>query len=433
MTHDNPNSIAEANEGSNTRSVPPTTSPSWQSLVSRQLQSPSLAGRVERSEGRVVRSSLSDSEPHRPSPRRRQLLRRRDLFAIAGAITGWLATPTWSEEPPSIDNLYIDDELDQACDRAIEFLLRNQRSTGAITDRGHELALTSLAIMALAAIGTEPAEPTRRGRAMRAALDFVLGPDHQNDSGYFGAYDGSRMYGHGIVTLMLTEMLGMGATPKQNELIHERLERALRLILSSQAIRKERKLEGGWRYSPQSRDSDLSVSIWQLMALRSAKNDQMNVPGEAIEKALEYLRNSFTGRRTASGVGEGGFSYTPGQSRPSFTMTAAGLLAMQVCGQYDAPEVAAAADWLFSHRPKTNERYLFYGLYYYAQGMHQVGGKYADESGRVVSSLLLPRQRSDGSWMSPGGEERNVGLVYSTSLALLSLSVRYHYLPIYQR
>jgi hypothetical protein len=114
-------------------------------------------------------------------------------------------------------------------------------------------------------------------------------------------------------------------------------------------------------------------------------------------------------------------------------MTAAGLLAMQVCGQYDAPEVAAAAEWLLSHPPKSNERYLFYGLYYYAQGMHQVGGHSAEESSRIVSSMLLPRQRRDGSWMSPGGEERNVGLVYSTSLALLSLSVRYHYLPIYQR
>ena len=361
------------------------------------------------------------------------LIGRREWAALAATFLLGNRCVVSAQETLSIDNLYVDDQLDQACDKAIDFLLRNQRSTGAITDRGHEVALTSLAIMALAAIGTEPAEETRRGRAMRAALEFVLREHNQTDAGYLGQHDGSRMYGHGIATLMLTEMLGMGATPEQNRIIHERLDRAVRLILSSQAVRKERKLEGGWRYAPGSRDSDLSVSIWQLMALRSAKNDGMDVPGDAIDKALGYLRNSFTGRRTTNGVGEGGFSYTPGQSRPSFTMTAAGLLAMQVCGQYDAPEVSAAADWLFSHRPKSNERYLFYGLYYYAQGMHQVGGKFAEESGRVVSSLLLPRQRSDGSWMAPGGEERNVGLVYSTSLAVLSLSVRYHYLPIYQR
>lgn len=371
----------------------------------------------------------------------RLVLTRRQLMTLVCASSGPLslgfhvngAKGLCAQEPPSIDNLYVDDQLDQACDRALEFLLRNQQNNGSITDRGHAVALTSLAIMAMAAVGTEPAESTRHGRAMRAALDYVLLPENQTDAGYFGARDGSRMYGHGIVTLMLTEMVGMGATQDQNKTIHERLDRALRLILSSQAVRKERKLTGGWRYSPGSRDSDLSVSIWQLMALRSAKNDGMDVPAEAIEEALGYLRNSFTGRRNAGNVGEGGFSYTPGQSRPSFTMTAAGLLAMQVCGQYNAPEVTAAADWLFTHQPKTNERYLFYGLYYYAQGMHQVGGKHADASGRVVSTLLLPRQRRDGSWMAPGGEESNVGMVYTTSLAVLSLSVRYHYLPIYQR
>jgi hypothetical protein len=356
---------------------------------------------------------------------------------LAAACGWWAAAAfrreTIAQEPISIDNLYVDDRLDRACDQAIEFLLRNQRASGAITDRGHELALTGLAIMALAALGVEPAEPTRRGRAMAAALEFVLDPRYQNDAGYFGSHDGSRMYGHGIVTLMLTEMLGMGATETQNERIHQALEGAVRLILSSQAVRKQRALQGGWRYAPGSADSDLSVTIWQLMALRSAKNDGLEVPGEAIEEALGYLRNSFTGRRTPAGVGEGGFSYTPNQSRPSFTMTAAGLLAMQVCGQYDAPEVRAAADWLLQHEPRPSERYLFYGLYYYAQGMHQVGGEHAQRSSQVVSEMLLPRQRNDGSWMAPGGEERNVGLVYTTSLAVLSLSVRYHYLPIYQR
>ncbi|KAA5546353.1 terpene cyclase/mutase family protein [Roseiconus nitratireducens] len=338
------------------------------------------------------------------------------------------------QEPLSVENLYVDDNLDRACQRAIDFLMAQQRTNGSITDRGHELALTALAIMAFASIGIEPSESTPQGQTLQTALDFVLDPKHQNEFGYFGSHDGSRMYGHGIVTLMLTEMLGMGASVQQNRITHERLDKAIALILSSQAIRKEPKLNGGWRYSPGARDSDLSVTIWQLMALRSAKNDGMEVPAEAIEEALGYLRNSFTGRRSGDEVtGEGGFSYTPGQSRPSFTMTAAGLLAMQVCGQYDAPEVAAAADWLLGHKPTPTERYLFYGLYYYAQGMHQMGGTYADQSQQIVSDLLLSRQRSDGSWMAPGGEERNVGLVYSTSLAVLSLSVRYHYLPIYQR
>ena len=40
-------------------------------------------------------------------------------------------------------------------------------------------------------------------------------------------------------------------------------------------------------YTPDSRDSDLSVTIWQLMALRSAKNAGLQVPGKAISDGLD--------------------------------------------------------------------------------------------------------------------------------------------------
>ena len=47
---------------------------------------------------------------------------------------------------------------------------------------------------------------------------------------------------------------------------------AIDLILRSQKIQKKNQAQqGGWRYSPDSKDADLSVTIWQLMALRSAK------------------------------------------------------------------------------------------------------------------------------------------------------------------
>ena len=82
--------------------------------------------------------------------------------------------------------------------------------------------------------------------------------------------------------------------------------------------------------------------------------------------------------------------------------------------------------------PKRRERFFYYGIYYYAQAMHQVGGKFAAAADQLVADLLVNSQREDGSWL-PKGEERNIGMVYATALSILSLSVRYHYLPIYQR
>ena len=47
--------------------------------------------------------------------------------------------------------------------------------------------------------------------------------------------------------------------------------------------------------------------------------------------------------------------------------------------------------------------------------------------------LIVWRKQADGSWMPKHGSEHGAGKVYATSLAVLALTVEYHYLPIYQR
>ena len=244
------------------------------------------------------------------------------------------------------------------------------------------------------------------------------------------------MYGHGITTLMLTEMLGMGVDQEQDQLMHARCQKAIDLILSAQKHRKPYQYRGGWRYAPNSSDADLSVTIWQLMALRSAKNDGLQVPATAIREAVEYLQRSYASTLDRNGMPDdkaSGFCYTPGQSHPTYAMTAAGLLAMQVCGEYESPLVIGAADWLLEHPPKWRERFFFYGTYYYAQGMYQRGGEHAKAAQTLIQDILLERQDNDGSWQAENGSERRVGRVYATAMAVLSLSVKYHYLPIYQK
>lgn len=330
-----------------------------------------------------------------------------------------------------------DPEVDAALDRAIGYLLSQQQENGSITDnRRHHSAMTALSIMALASVGTTASDPTPEGRAMRQALDFMLEEDRVEEDGYFGRDDGSRMYGHGIVALMLSEMLGMGADETQDRLIRERCEKAIDVILAAQNQPKDPNNRGGWRYERNSRDSDLSVSVWQVMALRSAKNDGLDVPSEAIGEAVAYLRRSYDSPVAADGTPDklvSGFTYEPNKNNPTYAMTAAGLLAMQVCGQYDDPRVRGAADWLSDRPPKWRDRWCSYGTYYYAQGMYQRGGKHATEAANVVREMLLDRQQSDGSWSAQNGSENRHGKVYATCLAVLSLSVKYHYLPIYQR
>jgi hypothetical protein len=328
------------------------------------------------------------------------------------------------------------DELKNAIDRGINYLLSQQRADGAIADRANATAMTALALMAMASTGELPSDPTPHGEAMNRALKFMLNDSRHNPDGYFGEQDGSRMYGHGIVTLMLTELNGMGIDPMQESALHDKCKLGVNLILASQRTPKSVEFQGGWRYLPNSNDSDLSVSVWQLLALRSAANDQMDVPPEAISQAVAYLERSFTGPRNEDGglqEESGGFGYMPGGSSPSFAMTAAGMLAIQICGEYDSPLVLAAERWLRDHPPARDERFFYYAMYYYAQAMQQRGDSTAEEAEKRVQQLLLPMQKADGSWEARSGEEAGVGSVYATAMSILSLSVSYHFLPIYQR
>ncbi len=325
------------------------------------------------------------------------------------------------------------ERVDEAIQRGIAFLIGQQKDSGMVSDSGNPNAMTALALLAASAVGHTAADPTPAGGMIRKGLEYLLADARQRDNGYYGG-DGSRMYGHGIVTLTLAELLGMGTDDETDRRIRKKLERALQLILWSQDRKNadDPNNLGGWRYEPDSCDSDLSVTIWHLMALRAAHNASVDVPKTAIETAVQYLRRTYRpdtrGRERVCGA----CSYQPGQS-PSYASAAAGLLAMQVCGLYDAPEVRGAADWLKARRLDWDDRFFLYGTYYYAQGMYQRGGEYADHARREVETILLPKQQDDGSWPAADGQERHAGRVYSTSMAILSLAVNHHYLPIYQR
>ena len=352
------------------------------------------------------------------------------VFIFCEAILG---QPTATKDSVEWKNPFKPDEVDKAIESGIEFLLSNQKDNGAIYDRGNPTSITALSLMSLAAVGHLPIHPNEKGKAMAKALDYILLDKNQNEVGYFGK-DGGRMYGHGIVTLTLAEMLGMGMDEESDKAIREKCQMAIDLILRSQKIPKNQAQQGGWRYSPDSKDADLSVTIWQLMALRSAKNSGLDVPASSITEAIEYLKRSYKSKLDAQGSPidkKSGFAYQPG-GHPEYTTTAAGLLAMQVCGQYESPFVLGAADWLLDNAPKTNRKFFFYGTYYYAQAMYQRGEEHADIARGLVEEILLPMQKENGAWQG-GGSESGAGEVYCSSMAMLALAVKYHYLPIYQR
>lgn len=359
------------------------------------------------------------------------------VFLLGGCLVMFSSSSAADDGP--LPNPFETDQTDRMIQRATNFLLSQQDPTeGSICDTGKsKTALTALSVLALASAGHQADYPSREGRAMKRGIVFVLRPEHIDENGYFGSYDKSQMYGQGIATLMLGEMLGQGLDKAMDRRIRERLEVAVKLILRSQQAPKANQRDvGGWRYHPTDQKSDISVSVWQIMALRSARNAGIPVPAEAIDKALEYLRNVYDSEQDSRGLPldrEAGFAYYGDTKHVNMATTAMGLLSLQLAGDFDSPYVRGSRDWLEANPPHWGQDWMFYGLYYYSQATYQLGGSDAAKGFVRVKKLLLPEQRPDGSWEPGNSYERNVGSVYATSLALLALCVKNHYLPIYQR
>ena len=347
------------------------------------------------------------------------LPRRTLLSQLAAAFS--LPAITHADET----NAAINDKIDQAVRRALQWLAGEQQASGAWTtnDFGESTATTSLAIMAYLASGHVPMEGPYAKKIQRAVA-WLLG--QQQPNGLLVGRDRGHgpMYSHGIATLMLAEICGMVA-PEQATPCREALQKAVKLIVDAQNHRKPPEHDGGWRYQPTSGDSDLSVSVWQLLALRAARDIGCDVPAENIDRAIAYLKKLHVKH-------DGGFGYMVGHGS-TITRAGTGITALEICGEHRIPETLAAAKLILSRPLTRGEHYFYYGAYYCTVGMYKVGGEEWKQSREALYSTVLDLQNPEGYWTPEDGTEKQAGKVYSTSLAVLAITIEYGYLPIYQR
>lgn len=313
-------------------------------------------------------------------------------------------------------------QLDSAVDRGLAFLARQQRPDGSFEGGGPRVAMAGLSVMAFMASGHTP-DVGKYGLNVRRAVDFLV--KEVPADGYIGKVDGSRMYGHGIVTLALAEALGVETTEADRLKIRAALERAVQVILKAQDVNKDENSAGGWRYEPGSADSDLSLSGWNALALRAAQNAGVAVPKERVERAVGFVLKCYKANKK-------GFAYQPGREA-SIAMTGVGVLNLYLLDAAQRPEVTAGAEFLLKHPVNEQTRFPYYSLYYATQAAYQAGEPTWSPIWKITLDQLLAQQsKQDGGWsQSRSGEEP--GRIYATSMALLTLSVPYRLLPIYQR
>ena len=339
------------------------------------------------------------------------------LLCLAMLTVALLAPPALAQTnigrgTEQVDFTEITPQARQAIDRGLETLASLQADDGSYgADRyGKHVGVTAIAALAFMADGNLPGRG-RYGPHVQRALDFVL--RHASESGLIAA-DTSHgpMYGHGYATLMLGEIYGMTGEPR----VREALLKAVRLIVDTQNH------EGGWRYHPRPFDADISVTITQVMALRSARNAGLSVPKQTIDRAITYVRQ-------CQSPTDGGFRYMLSSNGSAYPRSAAGVASLQYAGIYEDDAVTDGLAYLgrASQGIVAAGSHYYYGHYYAAQAMFLAGGDHWAGWFPRHRDEIIARQQTDGSWTSSNGN------AYATGMALLILQIPNRLLPIYQR
>jgi hypothetical protein len=345
--------------------------------------------------------------------------------------------------------ILVTPEHAQAVERGLAWLADHQSPEGSwiakigyklnisyeytVADKGH-VGVTALAGMAFLAGGHVPGRGSY-GRVVERALEFVL--SCVQEDGYI-QYAGSRMYSHAFATLFLAEVYGM--THRSD--VRTKLQLAVDFIVNSQNA------EGGWRYEPYARESDMSIVVCQVLALRAARNIGIRVPKSVVDKAARYVVDSAVTEKSmarvyagsiASRSDIGSFHYQKQDgSRSSFSLTAAGVTALYGAGVYSEAAIDEGIRYLRDNLAQFNRTFglaqrghyfFWYGHYYGVQAMYTAGGDAWESYFTSVRDVLLRMQEPTGAWPNETGP----GPAFGTAMAVLVLEIPYRFLPIFQR
>ncbi len=314
----------------------------------------------------------------------------------------------------------ISQQVKSSVDRGLAYLAKKQLPDGTFPSSYHT-AVTALSVTAFLSRGHVPGQGPY-GQQINQGIDAIL--TSQKKDGLISQDGGNAvMYDHGIATVMLCEVCGM-VDEGRHQKIDTAIAKAVKLIIQAQRMEKYEIYKGGWRYQPTSNDSDMSVTGWQLMALRGAANIGAAVPAPTLKDGLDYIR------RHASP--SGGFGYM-GSDHPTEACTGTGILSLELLGQHESKEALAGGDYLLQSAHSHGNDHYYYAIYYCSQAANQLGGKYWEGIYKPLRDTLLARQKADGSWPLIGGEDNQAGEAYCTAMAVLALTVPMHYLPLYQK
>lgn len=309
--------------------------------------------------------------------------------------------------------------------RSLSYLATTQQEDGAWPGANNNgSGITGICVMAFMASGGDPDFGPHAENIRRALQRIILDQDVQ--TGHIAGGGHGSMYHHGLAMLALSEAYGVvndhllwqesDAPVEVRRTVGQALELAVRCALTAQ----KKNSFGAWRYSPGSRDADTTVSGTVLMGLLGARNAGIEIPNEAVGKALNFFRLNT--------MRDGNVSYQPSQGHGEGICRASiATLVFAVAKRKDLPEYKAAASFIKTRMDQDVGQYPFYTRYYQAQALfHSDLEAWKTWNQRIVEKLQK-MQQADGSISSPYGP------AYGTGMSVLALALNYRLLPVYER
>jgi hypothetical protein len=350
---------------------------------------------------------------------RQSAYRTTTVSLVIGAIL-CASFPAQAQLPTIRSGEVVPRDVRELYDRGLQYLATAQKEDGSWPGGDSGPGITGLAMMVFLASGEDPNFGLYSNHVKRALRNIISG---QNAS---TGIIGSSMYHHGFAMLALAEAYGTvddrhlwtDAPKGENHiLIGPALELAVRAALTSQ----KKNSQGGWRYSPDSSDSDTSVSGSVLVGLLAARNAGIEVPDVAIDRAIGYFKSmtSKSGQVAYAG-GFGGFD-------ESIARISIGTLVYSIAHRKDLPQFKATIAYLSSRIETQPNQWSEYARYYQAQALFQGNVEAWEKWNKLLVRQLKAAQQPDGSVKSDHGP----GL--GTAMSMLALALNYRFLPIYER
>jgi hypothetical protein len=305
-------------------------------------------------------------------------------------------------------------------DRGLSYLATTQREDGGWPNSMQEGPGTvGMGLMVFLASGEDPNFGLYSVHVRRALRNMISGQDAE--TGYLG----QSMYHHGFGMLALAEAYGtvddrtLWPSGKNVRSIGAALELAVRCAITSQ----KNNSQGAWRYSPDSTDADTSVSGAVLVGLLAARNAGIEIPDQAIDKAISFYRQMTSPSGQVAYAGLGGFD-------ESLARVSIATLVYAVARRKDLSEYKSTIGYLKDRvdgGPDQGRGYEDYTRYYQAQALFQGDVDSWEKWNKLLVRKLKQAQQRDGSI------EGQFGQTTSTTFSLLALAVNFRFLPIYER